>query len=55
MKLTPAQQTQIKKILAEYKREVNVVLKTHRTKVSQLVEDIDKKKMEKIKQLIQSS
>jgi Spy/CpxP family protein refolding chaperone len=54
MKLTPSQQAKVKKILADYKREVNGILKTHRQKVAKLIEDTDKKKMEQLRRLIGS-
>jgi len=54
MKLTPAQQTQVKKILAEYKHEMNSILKTHRIEVTKLVKDLEKKKTDAIKRLIAS-
>jgi len=54
MKLTPAQQAKIKKILADYKREVNGILVKNRKQVAKLIEETDKKKMEQLRRLIGS-
>lgn len=55
MPLTPAQQAKVKQILSEYKKEVHSVLKKHQSQITKIVEDIDKKKTEKIKRMIEGS
>lgn len=53
MALTAEQKAQVKKILKRHKRDVRIIVKKHQQNIVKIVENLDKKKTEKIKQLIQ--
>ena len=55
MPLTAEQKAQVKKILKQYKRDVRGIVKKHQQNIVKIVEDLDKKKTEKIKRLISAS
>jgi len=55
MALTAQQKAKIKKIIHAYDRDVRKIVAKHKQVVIKAVEDLDKRKAEKIKQLIQQS
>ncbi|MFZ2803697.1 MAG: hypothetical protein WA001_00580 [Patescibacteria group bacterium] len=55
MALTDAQKSQIKKILGDYRKEVHAIVAKHKKDVILAVEDVDKKKTDKIRRLIGSA
>jgi hypothetical protein len=55
MALTPTQKSHIKKILAQYDREVRGIVAKHKKIVVKAVEDLDKQKADKIKRLIEQT
>lgn len=54
MALTPEQIAAVEKIMAQYQKQIQDILNTHKQDVQKAVEDIDKKKSEDIKKLIES-
>lgn len=55
MPLTAQQKAAIKKILTDYRKEVHAVVSKHKRDVIAAVEDIDKRKTDKIKRMIESA
>lgn len=55
MALTAEQKTKIKRVLQDYDREVRGIVAKHKKVIVKAVEDLDKRKAEKIKKLIEQS
>jgi len=55
MALTPQQKTKVKKILKQYEADVRRIVAKHKQVVVKAVEDLDRRKAEKIKKLIEQT
>lgn len=54
MALTLEQTAAVEKIMAQYQKQIQEILSTHKQEVQKAVEAIDQKKSEDIKKLIES-
>ena len=52
MSLSPEQLTQVEKILADYRKELDAILLKHTANITAAIENIDKEKSETLKKRI---